>query len=216
MKRAIYFLFAVMLAILFIADAAGQQSSASFSVATSNAIASFVLRSGTAETFTDQAIDEKTIDLILQCGIRAPSARNAQPWHFSVVTSRKMLEKMRNAAATGSSGGAQQKRDMFFGSSTVIVISGTRDWASTQLDCGLACENMSLAAQALGLGAHISTSAILIFNNGDQGKELMSQLGIPDDKAPVAVLVIGFPGKQTDATSQASPRNYQDVITYVR
>jgi nitroreductase len=159
----------------------------------SNPAVDSILQSGTARTFTDRAIDDATLELIAQCGIRAPSAMNSQPWHFSVVTNKAMLAKLKEAMAAppapqqGAAGAgarpqgsgtqestAQQpsrapapqgRRDPFFGSSTIIIISSARNSQFATFDCALACQNMSLAAQSLGLGAHISTSAVLAFSN---------------------------------------------------
>jgi hypothetical protein len=159
----------------------GTQSAAADS--RSNAVVDSILRSGTTRSFTDQPVDSAVLEQIVQCGIRAPSAQNAQPWHFSVVTNKEVLEKLKGSSTQGSRGG----RDPFFGSSTIIVISGKKDWQWSQFDCALACENMSLAAQSFGLGTHISASAVLVLND-----------------------------PKTDAVPSASARNSTGVTTYVK
>ncbi|MGO9410282.1 MAG: nitroreductase family protein [Spirochaetia bacterium] len=37
------------------------------------------------KVFTTSPVDPNDLELILQCGVRAPSARNSQPWHFTVI-----------------------------------------------------------------------------------------------------------------------------------
>jgi len=175
----------------------------------SNPVVDAILRGGTTRSFIDQPIDAKALEAIVQCGIRAPSAQNAQPWHFCVVTNRGMLEKLRSFAPKGA-------RDPFFGSSTIIVISGRQGWQWSQFDCALACQNMSLAAQSFGLGTHISASANRVFNDAATGPELKKALGIPDTMDVVAVLVVGVPDTRPDAVSSASPRNTTGVTTYVK
>ena len=44
--------------------------------------------------YTDQRIDNKTIEKILKAAMYAPSAVNQQPWHFVVLESREMLGKI--------------------------------------------------------------------------------------------------------------------------
>jgi nitroreductase len=197
----------VLLALLFCGLPLIAQSAAAGSP--SNAVVDAILRSGTASAFTDQSVDARVLEVIVQCGIRAPSAQNAQPWHFCVLTNRGMLAKLRGFAPQGA-------RDPFFGSSTIIVISGRQGWQYSQFDCALACQNMSLAAQSFGLGTHISASANRVFNDATTGPELKRALGIPDGMDAIAVLVVGVPDTRPDAVSSASPRNSTDVATYVK
>ena len=41
-----------------------------------------------------RAIPEEVLNRVLNAGRLAPSANNLQPWHFHVVTSPEMLEKI--------------------------------------------------------------------------------------------------------------------------
>jgi len=55
----------------------------------------------TATKFTSEPISEDHIKQILSAGLNAPSARNSQPWHFSVVTDKEILNKINEAMAAG-------------------------------------------------------------------------------------------------------------------
>jgi hypothetical protein len=193
---------AAALALLTAGAAAGQQT---------NPTIESILRSGTAPLFTVQPVDDATIDRILQCGIRAPSARNSQPWHFTVVKNKEFLDRMK-----ASMGTAAATRDPFFGGVTLIVIAGTKDAAYAPFDCGLACQDICLAAQSLGLGTHISVSAIQPFTTGKDAVEMRKSAGIPDTMVALAGVVIGYTDKQADAVSKASPRNDKGVITLIQ
>ena len=56
-----------------------------------NATITTLINSSSTRAFINQKIDPNTIDLIVKCGIKAPSAMNQQPWHFSVVQNRKII-----------------------------------------------------------------------------------------------------------------------------
>lgn len=207
MNEVSTFAIAFLTLLLACSGPAAAQSAATGSP--TNAVVDAILRSGTARAFVDQPVDARVLEAIVQCGIRAPSAQNAQPWHFCAVTNRAMLEKLRSFAPQGA-------RDPFFGSSTIIIISGRRGWQWSQFDCALACQNMSLAAQSFGLGTHISASANRVFNDAATGPGLKKTLGIPDGMDAVAVLVVGVPDTRTDAVASASSRNSAGVVTYVK
>lgn len=55
----------------------------------------------TSQAFTDQAIPEDDVTLILRAGLNAPSAINSQPWHFSVITSADILQEISDGMSFG-------------------------------------------------------------------------------------------------------------------
>lgn len=98
----------------------------------------------------------------------------------------------------------------------VIVISCK---AGSELDAGLACQNMSGAAQLLGYGTKIVTSPTMALNgsNQDTYREL---LGIPDGYSAAAILLIGHEDTSVDESvdgyTGATNRNpVNDMVTYV-
>ena len=71
------------------------------------------------------------------------------------------------------------------------------------MDCALACEAMSLAAQSMGLGTHIVAAPVEALR-AKEAAPLLKKLGLPSDKEPIILLLVGYPA--TDATSKASTR----------
>jgi nitroreductase len=55
----------------------------------------------TAAKFTSEQVSEDHIKQILSAGLNAPSARNSQPWHFSVVTDKEILNQINEAMTAG-------------------------------------------------------------------------------------------------------------------
>jgi nitroreductase len=161
------------------------------------AIANFISSAYSVKAFTTFPVDSKDLAMILQCGVRAPSARNAQPWHFTVVKDLETMKKIIPDALEGN---------------MLIVISGQNqgDHAAVAFDCALATENMYLAAQSLGLGSHIYTGPIAKFN--EQYKALVR---LPAGYLDVAILKVGNIGHKTDAVSSASQRRADsEMIDY--
>ena len=97
----------------------------------------------------------------------------------------------------------------------VIVVSCTD---GSELDAGLACQNMSVAAQLLGYGTKIISSPTLAVN-GEKQAEYRELLGIPEDQTAIAFLLVGradtSASRDTDASAGASTRNPLDeMVTY--
>jgi nitroreductase len=165
---------------------------------TGNTTTGVMLSGYTARSFTAETIDDNALNLILQCGNKAPSARNGQPWRFTVVKDQQIIGQLVRNATAGN---------------IVIIISGLesgQQGMSVEFDCGLATENMVVAAQSLGLGAHIYTGPVQNINT-----TLKQTLEIPAGYKAIAVLQIGQIDAKTDAVSSASPRNdLKGVVNY--
>ena len=150
-----------------------------------------------ANSFIAGAIPKADLDQIIQAGVRAPSAGNRQPWHFTVVQNLSLAKKMVAQAVEGN---------------VIIVVSAAGDGKTNGvqiLDCALAVQSIYLAAQALGYGSRIYTGPMDNIN-----RSLKAELGFPNGHNAVALVLVGKVTK-LDAVSGASRRNSVDsVVTY--
>jgi nitroreductase len=151
-----------------------------------------------ARSFSADPIPRADLDRIIQAGVRAPSAGNRQPWHFTVVQNQTLARQLISNIADGS---------------ILIVVSAQGDGKTniTQtLDGALAVQSIYLAAQALGYGSRIYTNPVENLNN-----RLKSDFSIPSGYSAVAVIRVGKLQGTIDAVSAASPRKRaQDIVTY--
>ncbi|MDR2768560.1 MAG: nitroreductase family protein [Treponema sp.] len=158
--------------------------------------ADVILNHYAARSFVAGAISRPDLDTLIRAGIRAPSARNAQPWHFTVVQNVELARRIISDVKDGN---------------VLIVISASGDGKPTAdtLDCGLAAESIYLAAQALGLGSRIYTGPVSAINRG-----LKQDLGLPAGYSAVVVVRIGKIAP-VDAVSAASSRKAEgDLVNY--
>ena len=156
-----------------------------------------ILKSYSARTFTSESVSAGDLEVILKCGIKAPSASNRQPWTFTVVRDLSVMQQMIGNVVDGN---------------VLILICGAETGTTVDFDCGLATENMTIAAQSLGLGARIYTGPIANINS-----TMKQALQIPAGWRGVAVLRVGHIEKNVDAVSAASPRkSYDEVVTFLK
>lgn len=79
-------------------------------------------------------------------------------------------------------------------------------------DCGLATQNMVIAASSLGYGVKIVSSPTMTLN-GNNHDALCEKLGVDPSMQAVAVLLIGKADTGTDATSSATTRESLETKT---
>lgn len=82
------------------------------------------------------------------------------------------------------------------------------------LDCGLAVQNMYLAAAALGYGAKLVSSPTMTLN-GANHDQFCEKLGVDQSLTAVAVLLVGKPDQTVDGASGASTRAGLDEKTVI-
>ena len=151
-----------------------------------------------ARSFIAGPIPKADLDSILQAGVRAPSARNQQPWNFTVVQNLDLAKKIIAQTVQGN---------------VIIVVSAEGDGKTNGvqiLDCALAVQSIYLAAQALGYGSRIYTAPMDAIN-----RNLKTELGLPKGHNAIALIRVGRVESNVDAVSAASNRkNATAVITY--
>jgi nitroreductase len=150
-----------------------------------------------ANSFITGSIPKADLDQIIRAGVRAPSARNGQPWHFTVVQNLNLAKKIISQTVDGNA---------------LIIVSADGDGRTNGpeiLDCALAVQSVYLAAQALGYGSRIYTGPM-----NDINKNLKTELALPRGHNAIAFVRVGRIEK-TDAVSGASSRKSVDnVVTY--
>lgn len=106
--------------------------------------------------YAPRQLTEEELDAIMLAAVQAPSARNTQPWHFSIVQDAALLKAFSDDYNRLQS--SDPGRDiLFFGAPTVVFITTPVEAPTkfSQVDCGIAVQNMALAAQSIGLGSVI-------------------------------------------------------------
>jgi nitroreductase len=132
---------------------------------------------------------------------------NRQPWKFVVVTDRGLLDEMDKAAM-----GELSKREdksfynrmmerggkIFYNAPAAIVVLKQMDADSSlvDLDCGIATQNIAIAAESLGLGNCICGMFAMPLE-GPNGSVFKQKLGINDKWAFGMSVLLGYGAKGT-------------------
>ena len=142
--------------------------------------------------YSDKPVEKEKLDRIIEAGRMAPSACNAQPWKFIVVTEPDLIKKVAEAASAKLLG-----MNSFVGQAPVqlIVVREQPNFSSkvggtikkkdySHMDIGIASENICLQAEAEGMGSCM----IGWFDE----KMLKKILGIPASKRVGLIITLGY------------------------
>jgi len=142
--------------------------------------------------YSDKPVEKEKLDRIIEAGRMSPSACNAQPWKFIVVTEPSIVEKIAEAASArllGMNSFVKQApvqiiviREKPNFSSKVGATIKNKDYSL--IDIGIASENICLQAKAEGLGSCM----IGWFDE----KMLRKILYIPRSKRVELIITLGY------------------------
>ena len=151
--------------------------------------------------YTDQPVENEKIEAMLRAGMAAPTAVNAQPWHFVVVNDKAKL---------GELAAANPHAKMLESAPLAIVVCGDMTKAMEGdgrqfwiQDCSAATENILLAAHAQGLGA-VWTA---LYPMEERYLAVREALKLPDTMIPLCTVVIGYPSAQAEPKDKWKPEN---------
>ena len=142
--------------------------------------------------YSNQAIETDKLDRIIEAGRMAPSACNAQPWKFIIVTEPGLLIKIAEASSASIIG-----MNTFIGQAPVLLIvirenanlssriGGTiKNKDYSLIDIGITSANICLQATAEGLGSCM----IGWFDE----KMVRKLLDIPRSKRVELIITLGY------------------------
>lgn len=161
--------------------------------------------------YSDKPVEKEKLDRIIEAGRMAPSACNAQPWKFIVVTEPKLIGKIAEAASAKLIG-----MNTFVSQAPVQIIvvrekpnmsskvGGTiKNKDYSLIDIGIASENICLQARAEGIGSCL----IGWFDE----KMLRKLLSIPRSKRVELIITIGYSLSNHREKKRKPP---EEIISY--
>jgi nitroreductase len=167
-------------------------------------------------TFTNEAVPDEMVERVLEAATYAPSAENTQPWVFIVVRDAGARARIGELTRRQWEGGGRDhsiprlSRAMFedvergamggIAEAPVIIVVGA-DMSrviETVMEPSIfpAIQNLLLAANALGLGAALTTLTT-------SARELQGLLAFPEHVRPVAVVPLGWPSRKLGPPKRA-------------
>lgn len=141
----------------------------------------------------ERQVESEKLERILEAARMAPSACNAQPWKFVVITDPELASKVgRATAGLGMNKFAREAPVHILiveesANITSLLGGKVKDKHFPLIDLGIAASHIALAAEDEGLG-----SCILGWFDEKEIKELT---GIPSSRRLLLDVVIGYPLK---------------------
>lgn len=174
----------------------------------SNDVINAIMDRRSIRQYLDKSVEHEKLEVVVRCGINAPSGVNRQPWIIRVVEDQQLIKDVTEVYKKENA--EQVKRDptfknMFRNAPNIICVCTPTDGGA--LDAGMLGENMMLAAQSLGLGTCCLGGPVRFLNTNANAKFFIDRLEIPEGYQLNYILAIGYP----DESPAAKPRDPSKV-----
>lgn len=190
--------------------------------------------------YQNEQIKQEKLDIILEAGIYAPSGHNDQPWHFTVIQDKELIEHMNTETKNNMANapidwvenmGKNKELHIYHDAPTVIVFSGRKNALAPLIDCSAAAQNMLLAAKSLNIGSCWVGLAKFFFQNPENAEKLdlasffqttikdmyipenATKVNIPEEYEPYFAVTLGYPESTKEIPA---PKRKSDVVDYIK
>lgn len=164
-----------------------------------NQVLETIMKRRSHRQYSGTPLTAEQVDTLVTAALQSPSAVNRQPWHFSVVTDQPLLDRIHAAAKavamnkeTRSARYNDAQYHIFYHAPCVVFLSADPEAPNAQVDCGIAAENIVLAAESIGLGSVILAMPRDAFSSADK-EALEKALDFPEGYGFVVAVAIGLP-----------------------
>lgn len=185
-----------------------------------NEVIQNILNRRSVRVYSDEQIKQEDLDLILKAGLYSPSGCNMQPWHFTIVQNKEIINilnlKSKKVLLQSDNEhfkefATNEKFNIFYNAPTIIVISGEKAAVVPQVDCAAATENMILAAESLGIGT-CWIGLVTPLLKSENAQKYIKMLEIPEGYEPYYAITLGY---KKFPNPKPQPRR-ENTVNYIK
>lgn len=155
-----------------------------------NQVLQTIKQRSSTRAYTNEKLTKSEIDIILEAGLQAPTATNRQEIHFSVVNGDNPILSELDEENIRLRGMQKQPHNFYYEAPVLIVLSAEDDFKWSKVDAGIAVQNMTLAAESLGLGTLI-IGCVYDALHGERQEYFSKGLQIPEGYSFQIALAVG-------------------------
>lgn len=174
-----------------------------------NEVIQAILDRRSIRKFTEEPVSAEDLELVLQCGLYAPTGGNNQVTRLTVLARRELLDElitlvrgeflkmtpmegMYQNIAIRNAHSRPDSYDFTFHAPIAIMVTAPAGWPNGMADSANALQNMQLAASALGLGACWVNQLHWLTENAAI-RAFLAPYGLRADEEICGTVVIGHP-----------------------
>ena len=146
-----------------------------------------ILSRKSVRKYSTDVVEDEKLEVLLRCGMAAPSGKNVQPWELILVKDRALLDAMAE--------GLPYAKMLADAQAAIVVCAVEEKCDYWYVDCSAVTENILLAAEALGLGAVWTAT----YPYPERMEVVKNVCELPEGIVSLCVIPVGYPAKEYNA-----------------
>ena len=155
-----------------------------------NGILDAIEKRSSTRGYTEEKLTDAELERLLKAGLQAPTAANKQEIHISVVDGDHPILAEIEAEKNALMNVQTPRANFYYSAPLVLILSGDKSFPWSNLDAGIAVENIALAAEGLGLGSVI-IGVIKGAMSGDKKEYFSKALKFPENYEFEIAIAVG-------------------------
>lgn len=153
-----------------------------------------ILNRRSIRSYLDKPVEENDLKQIIECGLYAPSSRNKQEWHLTVITNKEKIDEINKMAIEGMIrfGIEVDKAAHIFYHAPCVIVLSSKIGGFSEVNIGCVIENIAIAAKSLGYGSCIIGQTRYLYHKADK-IDVDKVLKIPEGYEHDLAICIGYP-----------------------
>lgn len=162
--------------------------------------------------YKDTPVEREKLQLLAECGVKAPSAMGREEWELRIVDSKEWIDNCTAAymkAVEGTDKADHMKAPNFkniFRNAPAVIFVAAPEGLFAGENVGCLGQNIMLAATEMGLGTCFLGSVQMIFAEPTM-QEYVASLGFSEGYKLRYALAVGYP----DEEPEAKPRDLSKI-----
>lgn len=172
-----------------------------------NAVVEAIMSRRSIREYKPEQIKTEELQVILECGLNAPSAMNRQPWAVRAIQRKSLLDSMCNAFVDHIKQNADERMlkrisdpsyHPLFGAPTFIIVAADTANKYALNDCGMLIQNIQLAAESMDIGT-CTIGSFMDYLRSPEGEWFRQHLNLPEGYAIDLGITLGYKAQRPEA-----------------
>lgn len=173
-----------------------------------NEVLENILKRRSCRSFLEKQISDKDLEDIVEAGLYAPSGRNTQDWHFTVLQDKNILLELNEAIKEVEN--RPSDYNCYYKAPTLILVSHKKNSNLAAADCACALQNIFLAATSLGVDSCWINQPGLN-NNSERVRSIFDKIGVPQENDVYGCAALGYKTGELK-----TPIRKENTVNYVK
>lgn len=169
---------------------------------------SSILKRRSVRRYRPEQFPQAELQTILEAGLYAPSARNTQPWHLTVLREKDAIDELTREVKQATARMPENRYKELVGKDAytvndgaptfIIVAIDTASSFAPEADAALVLGNMFIAASSLGIGS-CWINQLNALNDEPLFRAHTAKLGVPEGSSIYGCACFGYPESEQPA-----------------